>query len=412
MVIEGESPGRRVLMGFAEALSAPEVAWSLAGAGYKVLAFGRKGRASALRQSRYAQVLEVTAPEIDADATVRELRAIGIEQLKAGAVAIPFMPLDDGGVWLCNRLTNDSNWILAGPSGEAALLALDKRHQSARARAAGFKVPDTWVVNTPSDALKCPCPFPLVLRPAEAVSHKDGRLHKGRNWICADRRELERAVEAWRGAEALLVQPFLCGIGEGLFGLATKDGVVAWSAHRRLRMMNPHGSGSSACASKRVSESLKEPVTRFVQESGWRGQFMIELLRDGSGESWFIEFNGRAWGSMALSRRQGLEYPAWTVQLAIDPHWRFVGIPEAKSEIVCRNIGREIMHLVFVLRGKKSAAITEWPSFWRSLTDMLRLGKKDSIYNLRRDDLKVFVSDGWCTIRDQIFKPKRQRKNA
>ena len=50
--------------------------------------------------------------------------------------------------------------------------------------------------------------------------------------------------------------------------------------------------------------------------------FMIELLRDRTGKVWFVELNGRPWGSMALSRRQGFEYPAWHVKLAIDPQSR------------------------------------------------------------------------------------------
>lgn len=76
-------------------------------------------------------------------------------------------------------------------------------------------------------------------------------------------------------------------------------------------MMNPHGSGSSACVSFPVAEDLKLAIERFTRATGWLGIFMIEFLRDQSGIPWFVELNGRSWGSMALSRRQGLEYPAW-----------------------------------------------------------------------------------------------------
>lgn len=206
------------------------------------------------------------------------------------------------------------------------------------------------------------------------------------------------------------MQPFLCGTGEGIFGFATAHGIEAWSAHRRLRMMNPHGSGSSACASQPVPEKLKGPVERMVRDAGWRGLFMIELLRDDSGQHWFVEFNGRPWGSTALSRRQGLEYPAWNVKLALDSHWRLPQSSRAGSAMVCRNLGREIMHLLFVLRGRNSPAIKNWPSFWRSAMGVLSIRMRDSFYNFRRDDLKVFVSDCYYTVRDQVIKPKYRKQ--
>ena len=37
---------------------------------------------------------------------------------------------------------------------------------------------------------------------------------------------------------------------------------------------------------------------------------MTDLLRTEDERLWFVEFNGRAWGSMGLSRRQALKYPA------------------------------------------------------------------------------------------------------
>ena len=51
-----------VLLGFAEADAAPEVVWSLVDAGVRVMAFARKGRASALRHSRHVACYEITPP--------------------------------------------------------------------------------------------------------------------------------------------------------------------------------------------------------------------------------------------------------------------------------------------------------------------------------------------------------------
>ncbi len=392
-----------VAIGFAESLSAPEVAWSLVDAGFKVIAFSRKGRKAALRHSHHVTLFEITAPEQDCVAALKELSS-ALDKLAEQTACTVLLPLDDSSLWLCSRLRQDSRLILAGASGDCAELALDKQKQTELAAAAGFAVPRTAFAANESGLSACATEYPLILRPARAVMSSDGRLHKGRNWICCDEAELRRARSSWNGRDLMMVQPFLEGSSEGVFGLATSRGVLAWSGHRRLRMMNPHGSGSSACIAREVADDVKRPVSAFIKSCNWRGMFMIELLRTKDGRPWFVEFNGRAWGSMALSRRQSLEYPAWTVKLALNPDFVPEGNLNRAEEIVCRNLGRELMHLLFVLRGPRSRAIRKWPSFWRALIDISRARSKSSFYNWRRDDWRVFASDCWYTIREQVFK--------
>src|SRR5262249_32900790 len=89
------------LIGFAEALAAPEVAWSLVDAGFRVTAFARKGRHSALRHSRKISTCEITAPESSCDAAVSDLERL-VSQEKGSALSVLF-PLDDAAAWLCSR---------------------------------------------------------------------------------------------------------------------------------------------------------------------------------------------------------------------------------------------------------------------------------------------------------------------
>ena len=133
---------------------------------------------------------------------------------------------------------------------------------------------------------------------------------------------------------------------------------------------------------------------------------MIELLRDRAGRIWFIELNGRPWGSMALARKQRLEYPAWQARLAIDPQFNVVTAPVSTPGLICRHVGREIMHLLFVAKGPKSKALVSWPSLWSTMREVLRIRRNDSFYNLRRDDLKVFFADCYYTVHDNVFKSR------
>ena len=170
--------------------------------------------------------------------------------------------------------------------------------------------------------------------------------------------------------------------------------------------MNPQGSGSSACISQSVSEDLRGKAAELVRTTGWRGVFMIELLRDHEGRAWFVELNGRPWGSMALSRCQGLEYPAWHVRLAMNEQSSEGMAPSPAPGMVCRNVGREFMHLLFVLRGAKSKALRNWPSFWKTLGEVIGVHRGDAYYNWRRDDPKVFFADCYYTIHDNLFKSR------
>jgi hypothetical protein len=391
---------------FAEALSAPEVAWALVDAGFEVIAIARKGRGSALRHSVHVEVLEITPPELDTAVALADAEQVfKLRSCRTGGPGV-ILPLDDASVWLCSQVTQASGWVLAGPHGTMAELALNKDLQVRAAATAGLRVPVSTIAHTVPDVLARSNELPLVLRPANAVMSGNRRLYTGRKWICGTRSELNRMLADWAEAWPLLVQPFIRGTGEGVFGLATDEGVQGWSAHRRLRMMNPHGSGSSACVSQIVPTEIALAIQRLIDHTGWRGLFMVELIRDEAGVLWFVEFNGRAWGSMALSRRQGLEYPVWAAERALQqvPNGPFV--PAPYHHRVCRHVGREFMHLLYVLRGPKSEALTEWPSFWGAVREVVWWGRGEGVYNWRRDDVKVFLMDWWYTVRDNTFKSR------
>jgi hypothetical protein len=317
-------------------------------------------------------------------------------------------PLDDKGVWLCSKIQSDRRWLLAGPQGACADLALRKDLQVEAAREAGFRVPRTVLVRTEKELsdISVAESFPIILKAADSVPTYQGRVYSCRKWICANQVELERAVQEWGERVPLLAQPFITGVGEGVFGLAAADGIRAWSGHHRVRMMNPQGSGSSACASQPVPQELRAMAQKLIAKAGWRGLFMIELLRDDSGNLWFVELNGRPWGSMALCRRQGLEYPAWHAELAMNERSRAGLDASAGPSIVCRHAGREFMHVLFVLKGAKSNALSQWPSFWKTIGDVFQFRRRDGVYNWRRDDPRVFVADFYYTIHDNVFKSK------
>jgi len=398
-----------VVVGFAEALAAPEVVWSLVDDGFEVAAFARKGRPSAIRHSRHVVCHEICPPEVNLERSLKDLRAL-LEKFEksSGTCSRILFPLDDKAVWLIDALQATEDWIVAGPQDGLAELALNKELQFHAAREAGFNVPEYAVAKTADEVFRFAGEqdLPLILKPANVVPTRDGLLVKCPKWICADRPELERAVAAWSERTPLLVQRFITGTGEGIFGLVAGDDIRAWSGHRRLRMMNPQGSGSSACISECVSDEMKAKASTLVAAAGWRGLFMIELLRDSSGKVWFVELNGRPWGSMALARRQGLEYPAWNLRLFLDRDSSVAVDATGTTGIVCRHVGREFMHLLFVLKGAKSKAFSEWPSFGSTVRNLLSFHRSDTVYNWRSSDRNVFFADCFYTVHGNLFKAR------
>lgn len=394
----------RVLIGFADALAAIESAWSLLEAGFEVSAFVREGDRPPLRRSHSIELHPIARPEDDLSAAIADLRSL-IGRVGADGV----MPLDDVALWLCRDACEGSEATLIGPSGPRAELALDKRLQLEAATAAGFAVPPTTFLDRGKDREETG--FPIVVRPAVAARASSGRLASAAGaTTCADESELAVALASAGEEGPLMAQPQLRGVSEGVFGLATPDGVRAWSAHRRVRMMNPAGSGSSACESIPLEDPLRKSAARLIRDSGWSGLFMVELLRDEAGTPWFIELNGRAWGSMALARAAKLEYPAWAADLALGRDCGSLPADAPPGRRRARHLGRELIHLLTVMRGPRSAAVA-WPRRLRTTRDVLSWHRGDRVYNWRRrlSELPLLIDDTFSTVAKSVW---RRRASA
>jgi protein-tyrosine-phosphatase/predicted ATP-grasp superfamily ATP-dependent carboligase len=396
--------GITVLIFLADAPSSPEVAWSLADAGFRVVAIARHGTRPAVCKSRFVQASYISDPAVSVTRALFDLKQIARQQKEA-----ILLPLDDHALFLAQRLQDEMATRVCGAIGRQATVALDKRQQLAAAAGAGFWIPETLELEQIEDLHRLH-DFPCVLKPALAARVVGDSLGRGRSSLMADREELAALQSGPRWNEPMLAQPFLSGVGEGIFGLALGDRVVAWSGHRRVRMMNPSGSGSSACISRAPSADIRAVAERFLMSLEWRGLFMIEMLRDAEEKLWFMELNGRPWGSLALSRRMGYEYPAWAVQRLLDREY-VPPEPEPRPPLLCRHLGREIAHLAFVARGPRSRALVEWPTLTRSIRDLLVTGPDQRFYNWRKDDQSVFMFDTWETIRAYLL-PRRRRGKA
>ncbi len=388
-----------MLVGFAEAFAAVETAWSLQRAGFRVVLLHRAGSRSSSRFLWGVERVEVPAPETDIGATVSAIQAY-----VASARPAAFVPLDDGAL-LVSTLVTWGDTTMVGPGAAGARFALDKAAQVDLAAEVGLPVPPSKAYDSVGGVESITAPS--IIKPVDAVRVQDGRLERPNGRVVSDAAELSAAEEAMQPGR-VLVQPLVTGVGEGIFGYCDEAGVQQWSAHRRVRMVNPQGSASSACESIEPDRALQPMITEFLAHVGWRGLFMVELLRGTDGVPWFMELNGRAWGSLALARRRGLEYPAWAVEAALGRP-QMPAPPAHPPYVRARHLGREALHLAFVVRGPQSAAFAErWPRPLVTSKRLLTFRRGDRLYNWNLRQPWVLVVDTLETLAAQ-WRGRRSR---
>lgn len=394
-----------VVVGFGDAVSTPEVCFSLRNAGFRPLVACRMERSSAAMCWIDVETFSIADPEVDYDAARRDL----ISSLDDLAVQYIFAA-DDAFLLLINDLQKSDDLqpvIHLGPGGPAADVALDKWAQAESARKAGFNVPDTKRSATISDVRQIALPF--FMKPRYACEVEQGpsvrRIAKRPSRLIESYDMYDDIVSKYSDHDFLLQQP-VYGKGEGYFGLCHDGSIKNPSAHERVRMIDPHGSGSSACASRLPDESEADSTDKLLKSIGWQGVFMIETLVDDTGKRWFVELNGRSWGSLALARRLGFEYPGWLALAASGGDLPEVNGP--RDRLVVRHLGRDFLHFLAVLRGPKTEmARKSWPGRLSTFFHVFQPASLSRYYNYDRKYPMFFFRESMAYILNRLVKRKR-----
>lgn len=380
------------LVGFAESVATPEVCFSLREAKGRIVCFYRRSGGPSFARLGFVEYRAVTAPEIDLIGCVRDLEAL-LDDLQPEWAA----PCDDAALLVLSRLRNAGSRPFI-PTRAACEFAMDKYAQMEAAAASGFHVMRTVCATSEAD-ISAFAGRPAILKPRYALDDCLTRLDKGAMFVVENDHLPERARKALLERPYLL-QDYKTGVGEGLFGIAHDGELHAIFGHRRLRMMNPEGSGASACVSRVPDADETEAAKAFVRKANWQGPFMIELLRDSRGQQFFMEFNGRFWGSLALARRCGLDIPRLALDLV---HGGSIHIPPQTEPGFARHLGRDFIHLLLVLRGRTGRSPADrWPRF-SALRQVIAPNRLHSFYNYDPAQPFFFLKDAAVTVSNAIF---------
>lgn len=132
--------------------------------------------------------------------------------------------------------------------------------------------------------------YPVLIKPDESNRGEKSDIH-----ICRDRRQLEESLDMNSHCDRFIVQEFIDKEYEiNLIGAVNDQGVTIPGGIRKLRHYpSPNGPCSFGVYMPMSQLPVDiQPVIHFVEATGYRGPFSIELLHSGE-NNYFMEMNFR-----------------------------------------------------------------------------------------------------------------------
>lgn len=362
---EADQVVARVLITDGQELAALGAARSLGRAGHRVSVVYSSAEAPPSAASRYVTEAQRSPDPWREQPAFRDF----LRERARRDPADVTLPISEAAVVAVAALRRELPGHLLLPGEEQLRFTLSKYHATAAAMDAGVAVPPTAFLLPPKiDGEREPAP---ILSDAELLQRveslglpllfktdnhflPDGRYQKGR--VAKVRTLLEAAAilaEARCAGAGLIAQQAIPGHGEGVFLLRHGGKVLLRFAHRRLHEV-PYTGGVSSLRCSLHDEALIAQAERLLAAIDYAGVAMLEFRRAPSGEAYFLEINGRLWGSLALALHAGVDFPAALIDCALAGTSSRPQPPLADG-LRCRNLlSGEIEHVASILRADRA----------------------------------------------------------
>ena len=311
----------RVLVTYGWCRTAYVICESLARAGFEVSACGP----SALSMTRVSRHVKSFDRVPDPFASPR-LYALAIGEICRRRRVRVVVPAHEDFVFLQeHRGLIPPETILAAPSLEKGLNALDKWDLIQHAAKAGIPVPATFAPGSTEEAgrIFSRIAFPAIVKPRRGNGGKGVALVRDADQGTT---EYRRLVERFGlKAPALpLVQQHIRGTPVGSCFLAV-DGELRACFVERYTRCKQAGFGTSVFREPAANPDIESYTSRLCRELKWTGVGHLDFIIDGSGTPYLLEMNPRFWGALHLAVRSGFDFPAALVSLmatgALGPRW-------------------------------------------------------------------------------------------
>lgn len=269
---------------------------------------------------------------------------------------------------------------LACPPADVVDVVLDKAKTLSAARRCGVPVPTEHLLNNWDDVeSRVPAVrFPLIAKPAnksQDSAFKTMVLHSPEALRAAFQRDQMFGSRN-------LIQEYCPGVGIGVEILMHDGRVLAVFQHQRLKETPFRGGVSVLAVSESPDPRFTDPASRLLREIGWDGVAMVEFRYEPqTGRTALMEVNGRFWGSLALSRAAGVDFPYYEWQRA---HGVQPSVPASyHSGVRMRWTAGELLRIESLLRSSATET-TGRPPFGRELLRIasdFRPGTRDALWS-------------------------------
>jgi predicted ATP-grasp superfamily ATP-dependent carboligase len=359
----------RVLVLDGIAPAAVAVVRSLVRAGHAtdVLGCGRHVPAAAVRGCRRG--IDAPSPDRDPDAWTRAVRAL-VGRCRYDVL----LPVSDVTQVLLSRIAGDL------PDGTTAALPVagdvEALHDKTAVldRAAALGIPVLERREGPDIAT---APLPAVLKPGRSRRVGAAGAVGATARVIGERAELDRAATKLTAAGlGAYAEPWVPGVGRGVFLLLDGGKVLARFAHRRIREASPLGGPSAVCESAPADVELEAQAIALAANLGVSGPFMAEFRGE-----FLLEVNARYWGSLGLAIDAGVDFPALHVASLLGG--RPTGPDTWRTGLRRRNLAFDLRYLASVLAGRPRGVLLPWPG---RFTTLCRVMVDDSPGLLYRTD--------------------------
>ncbi|MDH3603159.1 MAG: hypothetical protein OEU26_26395, partial [Candidatus Tectomicrobia bacterium] len=339
----------RVLITDAESLAGLGAVRSLGRAGYTVIAATTHDkRRPASSWSRYAAA-RLTYP----DAWVHQMAFRDWIREQARRDTYDWvLPISEAAVAAVAAVRHELPEAVTAliPSDAALAFTLSKYRATRKALALGIRCPTTVFVSDGTSLAVCThdlsiLRFPVVIKSDNYVSAQ-GAYHKGETFYAATMAHAAAILRELRQRPTgVIAQAYIPGGGAGAFLLRCGGRTSLRFAHRRLHEV-PYTGGYSSYRESCHDPELLHLGEQILHAIDYDGVAMVEFRRGlHDNQLYFLEINGRLWGSLALALHCGVDFP----RALLESHQNgrpYGPVPSYRAGIRCRNLfPGEVDHL-------------------------------------------------------------------
>jgi protein-tyrosine-phosphatase/predicted ATP-grasp superfamily ATP-dependent carboligase len=297
------------------------------------------------------------------------------------------LPVAEATVFAAGAVRSDlpTHVLAMLPSDRALAFSLSKYRATAKALAAGIPAPRTIFVQdgTPPSSWQddlSSLKFPVIVKTDNHLA-SDGVYVKGRRFTAPRPEDAAAILQEYKGKPiALLVQELIPGTGAGVFLLRFGGAIHLAFAHRRLHEV-PYWGGYSSFRESCSDPPLTALGAAMLDATDHDGVAMVEFRHSSvDGQPYFLEINGRLWGSLALALRAGADFP----RALIECYECGRPAPQAsyRNGIRCRNVfPGEVKHLSSILTAKGATHGGAVPSKIAAIAKFVALSLNPTIHH-------------------------------